>query len=73
MKALIGGIRSKFSVSVSESGYQDLWQRAELAIAVAAGEGHHARAVSQEVRRFVETFPQVEILSAETTVHHPDD
>lgn len=73
VKAVVGGIRSKFNVSVAESGYQDLWQRAELAIAAAAGEGHHARAVAHEVARFVETFPQVEVLDSQITVHHPDD
>lgn len=73
VKSLIGGIRSKFNVSVAESGYQDLWQRSELAVAIAAGEGHHARTVASEVLRFIETFPKVEVLDHETTVHSQDD
>ena len=33
VKALSSGIRSTFEVAVAETGYQDMWQRAELGVA----------------------------------------
>jgi len=73
VKTLTAGIRSKFNVSVAETGYQDLWQRSELAIAIASGETYHARKVAHEVERFVDTFPAIEVLTWELTLHEPDD
>ena len=73
VKTLIAGLRSKFNVSVAETGYQDLWQRSELAVAIAAGESYHARKVAREIERFTDTFPAVEVLTSDLTLHQPDD
>jgi hypothetical protein len=38
-----------------------------------AGQGYHLRRVMHEVERFIERQPAVEIITADTTLHGPDD
>ena len=40
--------------------------------AVGAAE-YHLRQVTSEIERFVDTWPAVEVLEVEVTVHAPDD
>ncbi|MGH2637482.1 MAG: DUF503 domain-containing protein, partial [Actinomycetota bacterium] len=73
VKTLTNAIRSKFNVSVAEVDHHDLWQRTALAVAVASGEGYHARRVLHEVERLVERWGEVELIGAELTLHYPDE
>jgi hypothetical protein len=73
VKTLTNAIRSKFDVSVAEVDHQDLWQRTTLAVAVAAGESHHARRVLHEVEKLVDRWAEVELIGAELSLHYPDD
>ena len=72
VKTLTSAIRSKFNVSVAEVDHQELWQRTALAVAVAAGEGYHAKRVLHEVERLVERWGEVELIDVELTLHYPD-
>jgi uncharacterized protein YlxP (DUF503 family) len=56
VKTLTNAIRSRFNVSVAEVDHHDLWQRTALAVAIAAGEGYHAKRVLHEVERLVERW-----------------
>jgi hypothetical protein len=73
VKALTGGIRGRFNVSVAEVDHHDLWQRTVLAVAAAGSERYHVRKVLHEVERFVERQPAVEIISAELSIHDHED
>ena len=73
VKTLTSAIRSKFNVSVAEVDHQELWQRTALAVAVAAGEGYHAKRVLHEVERLVERWGDVELIDVELTLHYPDE
>jgi uncharacterized protein YlxP (DUF503 family) len=73
VKTLSNAIRSKFNVSVAEVDHHDLWQRTALAVAVAAGEGYHAKRVLHEVERLVERWGEVELIDAEVSLHYPED
>ena len=73
VKTLTSAIRSKFNVSVAEVDHQELWQRTALAVAVAAGEGYHAKRVLHEVERLVERWGEVELIDVELTLHYPDE
>jgi uncharacterized protein YlxP (DUF503 family) len=53
--------------------HQDLWQRATIAVAAVAGQEYHLRRVANEIERFVDTWPAVEVLEVQTTVHGPED
>ena len=73
VKALANGIRSSFEVAVAETGFHDMWQRAELGVAAVGNEGYHLRKVMHSVRRFVDRFAEVELIDAELTLHDPED
>jgi uncharacterized protein len=73
VRALTAALRQRFNVSVSEVDHQDLWQRATIAAAVVGGQTYHLRQVTEEIARFVDTWPAVEVLDVEVTMHAPDD
>ena len=73
VKTLTAGIRQKFNVSVAEVDHHDLWQRTALAVAVASGEGFHARRVLHEVEKLVERWAEVEVIDADVSLHYPDE
>jgi hypothetical protein len=72
VKTLTNAIRSTFNVSVAEVDHQELWQRTALAVAVAAGEGYHAKRVLHEVEKLIDRWGEVELIDAELTLHYPE-
>ena len=73
VKSLTAAIRARFNVSVAETGYHDLWQRTELAVAAAGAERYHLRKVLQEVEKLVDRWGEVEVIDTEITLHDPED
>jgi uncharacterized protein YlxP (DUF503 family) len=73
VRSLIAALRQRFNVSVAEVDHQDLWQRATIAVASVGAPAHHLRQVADEIARFVDTWPAVEVLGSEVTMHGPDD
>jgi uncharacterized protein YlxP (DUF503 family) len=72
VKTLTNAIRSTFNVSVAEVDHQELWQRTALAVAVAAGEGYHAKRVLHEVEKLIDRWAGVDLIDAELSLHYPD-
>ena len=68
IKALIARLRRDLNVSVAEVGHQDLWQRATLGVAIAAGSEIGARKVAQQVEDVVSREHRVEILAVDVDV-----
>ena len=67
VRSLQARIRENFGVSVAETGDQDLWQSAEITIALAASDARHARATLDKIAEFIDEFHlPVEIASAES-------
>lgn len=54
LRSLRDRLRSKFNVSVAETGLQDVHARAELTVALVASDGRLAESVLEKVDRFVE-------------------
>jgi len=54
VKSLKERLRSRFSVSVGETAYQDIWTRAELTAAVVATDGRLADSILDKMDRFLE-------------------
>jgi hypothetical protein len=42
-------------------------------VAAVGGGEYHLRQVAAEIERYVDTWPEVEVLQVEVTVHAPDD
>lgn len=68
VKALIARLRRDLNVSVAEVDNQDLWQRATLGVAIAAGSEIGARKVAQQVERLVSREHRVDILAVDVDV-----
>jgi uncharacterized protein len=64
IKPILDGSRHRFAVAAAEVDLQDRWQRAVLAMAVVSASVRHAEEVLDEVERFVWSFPEIEVLSA---------
>lgn len=72
LKALIARLRQDLNCSVAEVDHQDLWQRAELGVAIAGGSEIGVRKVAQQVEQIVSREPRVEIISIHVDVVAPE-
>lgn len=63
IRPIIDGARHRFAVAVAETGFQDLWQRCEMAAAAVGSSERHVREVLDNVERFVWSFPEVDVIS----------
>lgn len=72
VKALVAALRNQLQVSVAEVGYQDLWQRCLLGVAVAAASERGARQVAQSVEKIVYREPRVELIRLDVDVVAPE-
>ncbi len=67
VRSLQARIREHFGVSIAETGDHDLWQSAELTIALAVSDARHARATFDKIAEFIDNFHlPVELASAES-------
>lgn len=73
LKTVTVSLRSKFNVAVAEVDHQDLWQRATLAVSSVAGEGYHLKRVMHQVGRHLDTFPAIEVINSDLSLHGPED
>jgi len=66
IRPIVDGLRHKYRLSVAEVDHHDQWQRAAVAVAVVAESDRQLHDVIENVRRFVDTRPDVELLDAQT-------
>jgi uncharacterized protein len=62
-------LQTRFRVSAAETRFQDLWQRAEIAACVVAGEHRHASDVIDSLDRFVTSDMRARVISARRSFH----
>ncbi|HVL99788.1 MAG TPA: DUF503 domain-containing protein [Egibacteraceae bacterium] len=72
VKSVVARLRNDLKVSVAEVGHQDLWQRATLGVAIAAGSEVGARKVAQQVEQLVSRELRVEIIGVDVEVVAPE-
>ena len=65
VRPILEGARRRFQVAAAEVAHQEKWQRAGLGFAAVGGEADHVNDVLHRVERFVWSFPEVEVVSAE--------
>jgi len=63
-KSLIQRLRNRFNISIAEIGDQDLWQRAELGLAVVCHNGAGADSIMEKIFTYVELENSVDIISS---------
>ena len=64
IKHLVETSKSRFGVAAAEVGYQDQWQRSELAFVAVAGSPGHVEEVLDSVERFVWSEPRAMVVSS---------
>ena len=73
LKTLTAALRQSFAVSVAEVEYQDLWQRAAIAVAIVGGEEYHLRRVLREIENRIDAWGEIEVIDRELQVWAPED
>lgn len=68
LMSIIKRTRNKFNVAISEVGSQDLWQKAEVGLAVISTSTSHVHQQLDQVIRFLETESRLEIIAVEIEV-----
>lgn len=66
VRPIVEGLRHRYRLSVAEVDHHAQWQRAAIAVAVVAESDRQLHDVIENVRRFVDTRPDVELLDTET-------
>ena len=66
IRPIVDGLRHKYRLSVAEVDHHDQWQRAAIAVALVANSDRQLHDVMQNVHRFVDTRPDVEVLDVTT-------
>lgn len=65
VRSAVDVLRRRYRVAVAETDHQGNWQRAELVVAVVAGQFGQASEILDEVERFVWSVPEWEVLEIE--------
>ena len=65
IRPIVDGLRHRHHCSVAETGYQDQWQRSEIAVALVAASDGHLRDQIDSVERFVLGSPDIDVLDVE--------
>jgi uncharacterized protein YlxP (DUF503 family) len=73
VRPIVAELRRRFEVSAAETGAQDLYRRAEISVALVAGDHGHVVRVLAECERLLAGRPEVQLLSARTRVLDDDD
>ncbi|MBC1661215.1 DUF503 domain-containing protein [Listeria welshimeri] len=60
LKRILTRAKQKFNISIAETDYQDLWQRAEISFAVVSASHIQAEKEVREVLAFLDSFPEWE-------------
>lgn len=66
LRPILSGLTRRFGVSVAETGHNDLWQRAEVGVAVVSGQPSQCRTLVDEVDRFMWSIPEIEVVGSST-------
>jgi uncharacterized protein YlxP (DUF503 family) len=62
VKSIIADIRRAYPVAIAEVDYQDLWQRADLGVAVVSGSSGHVDRMLTAVRSDLDRRTEIEVL-----------
>ena len=73
VRPIVAELRRRFDVAVAEVGHQDLHRRAEVGVAVVAGDSRQCIDVLDAVERHVAGRPEIELLSTRRRIHNDQD
>lgn len=67
--SLKGRIQSQFKVSVAETDFQDMWQRAEICVALVTSDRSLAESLLDRLDRFVASDPRAHVVERDTAFY----
>ncbi|MDA8161991.1 MAG: DUF503 domain-containing protein [Desulfobacteraceae bacterium] len=70
VKSLIGRVRSRFNVAVSETAFHDLWQVAEIGITTVGNRQPVIDAALDKILDFIEATSLVEVAETDIEIIH---
>ncbi|MDA2915743.1 DUF503 domain-containing protein [Nitrospinae bacterium AH_259_B05_G02_I21] len=65
VKTITERVKNKFNVSIAEVDHQDLWQRAELGVAIVTNDKGHAHRTLTAVVNFIDGMHLADLLDHE--------
>lgn len=65
VKTITERVKNKFNVSIAEVDHQDLWQRAELGVAIVTNDKGHAHRTLTAVVNFIDEMHLADLLDYE--------
>ncbi len=68
LRSLKDRIAHGFNVSIAETGYQDKWQRCELAVSVVAGQRAGVERTLDAVRALLDGEPELRVIGDDTDI-----
>lgn len=60
LQRIVTRLRQKYNVAVAEVDFQDLWQRAKLAVVTVSSSRAASEKELQKILKFVDSFPEIE-------------
>lgn len=73
VRPIVAELRRRYEVAAAETGEQELYRRAELSVALVAGDHAHVVDVLAECERLVAGRPEIELVSTRTRVLDDED
>jgi uncharacterized protein YlxP (DUF503 family) len=73
VRPIVVELRRRFGVAAAETGGQDLYRRAEIAVSVVSGAHRHVVEVLDGCERMLAGRPETELLSARRRLLDDDD
>ena len=64
LRPVLSGVARKFGISVAETGHTDLWQRAEVGVALVSGQPSQCRTMADEVDRYMWSIPDIKVVDS---------
>lgn len=68
LSGVIARIRSRFPVSVTETGFHDLWQRSRIGVALATTDEALGRSMMDRIREQIVSGGEVELLDSRVEI-----
>jgi uncharacterized protein YlxP (DUF503 family) len=64
IKSLLGRLRARFNVAAAEVASNDLWQRAELGVAVVGNDGRFVNSSLDTILDYMEKDPDAQVVDS---------
>jgi len=65
VRSLLDRLAARFNAAVAETGHQDAWSRAEVAVVVVSNDSRHANSMLDTILDYIESRVDAEVADAE--------